>query len=182
MVPSFSADLQVPLLGEAHAPTRSAWLPTRRLLVVLLALGATCMSCAVLIGGRAGMVMLLLGVTILAAHAVLQSYSISITVHELRERAANLFTPVGVPLAVPSKGTGRAPVAATESDELVLSVNGVEHRLTNPSPSLLLVDFIRSLGLTGTKVACGEGGCGSCTVIATGADSVPRFPRRTTSP
>ena len=175
MVPSFSADLQVPLLGEAHAPTRSAWLPTRRLLVVLLALGATCMSCAVLIGGRAGMVMLLLGVTILAAHAVLQSYSISITVHELRERAANLFTPVGVPLAIPSTGTGSAPAAATESDEqLVLSVNGIEHRLTNPSPSLLLVDFIRSLGLTGTKVACGEGGCGSCTVIATGADSVPR--------
>ena len=176
MAPSFAADLQVPLLsGEAHAPNRSAWLPTRRLLVVLLALGATCMSCAVLIGGRAGTVVLLLGVTILAAHAVLQSYSISITVHELRERAVNLFTPVGVPLAIPSKGTGTAPAAATESDEqLVLSVNGIEHRLTNPSPSLLLVDFIRSLGLTGTKVACGEGGCGSCTVIATGADGVPR--------
>ena len=56
----------------------------------------------------------------------------------------------------------------------MLSVNGIEHRLTNPSPSLLLVDFIRSLGHTGTKVACGEGGCGSCTVIATGADGVPR--------
>ena len=67
MAPSFAADLQVPLLsGEAHAPNRSAWLPTRRLLVVLLALGATCMSCAVLIGGRAGTVVLLLGVTILA--------------------------------------------------------------------------------------------------------------------
>ena len=58
------------------------------------------------------------------------------------------------------------------SSQLSLSVNGTVHRLDNPSPSLLLSDFLRSLGLTGVKVACGEGGCGSCTVIAVGKDGV----------
>ena len=37
----------------------------------------------------------------------------------------------------------------------MLSVNGVEHKIANPSPSLLLSDYLRhDLGLTGTKVGC----------------------------
>lgn len=66
------------------------------------------------------------------------------------------------------------PVPDSVDSELVLSVNGTEHRISNPSPSLLLSDFLRSLGLTGVKVACGEGGCGACTVIIVGADGEPR--------
>ena len=63
--------------------------------------------------------------------------------------------------------------AAVETT-LVLSVNGVEHKI-NPSPSLLLSDYLRNtLLLTGTKVACGEGGCGACTVVAVGADGVQK--------
>lgn len=59
--------------------------------------------------------------------------------------------------------------------ELVFTVNGVEHRVSNPDPSILLVDYLRdTLGLTGTKVGCGEGGCGACTCICVGADEVPR--------
>lgn len=53
------------------------------------------------------------------------------------------------------------------SNELSFSLNGRDIRIKNPDPTVLLSDFLRSseIGLTGTKVACGEGGCGACTVM-----------------
>ena len=51
------------------------------------------------------------------------------------------------------------------SDEVTLLVNGRRHTLTDPSNDKTLAGFLRGdLGLRGTKIGCGEGGCGSCTV------------------
>src|SRR5215813_7756629 len=50
----------------------------------------------------------------------------------------------------------------------VLTVNGLPHELLIP-PSRSLADTLRyDLGLTGTKRACNEGECGSCSVLLDG--------------
>jgi aerobic-type carbon monoxide dehydrogenase small subunit (CoxS/CutS family) len=51
---------------------------------------------------------------------------------------------------------------------LELNVNGQVHRLT-VEPRVVLADALRDrIGLTGTKVACGRGACGACTVLLDG--------------
>jgi 2-furoyl-CoA dehydrogenase 2Fe-2S iron sulfur subunit len=44
-----------------------------------------------------------------------------------------------------------------------LRVNGLPLE-AEPEPRTLLADFIRDLGLTGTKLGCEQGTCGACTV------------------
>jgi len=59
-------------------------------------------------------------------------------------------------------------VIATAPREVVLRVNGVEHR-GFAEPRVTLVDFLRDeLGLTGTHVGCEHGVCGACTVLLDG--------------
>jgi len=51
-------------------------------------------------------------------------------------------------------------------------LNGVRIELPEPNPQWTLLDFIRSqYGLKGTKLGCGEGGCGACTVVLQTFDS-----------
>jgi aerobic carbon-monoxide dehydrogenase small subunit len=49
-----------------------------------------------------------------------------------------------------------------------LRVNGVERSVTAPSMARLLDVLRNELGLTGTKEGCGEGECGSCSVLLNG--------------
>jgi aerobic carbon-monoxide dehydrogenase small subunit len=52
--------------------------------------------------------------------------------------------------------------------EFLLRVNGVERSVEAP-PMARLLDVLRhELGLTGTKEGCGEGECGSCSVLMNG--------------
>ena len=49
-----------------------------------------------------------------------------------------------------------------------ITVNGEPHQIRVPDKRLL-IDLIREdLGLTGTKMGCGEGECGACTVLLNG--------------
>eukprot|EP00041_Stephanoeca_diplocostata_P004415 m.44741 g.44741 ORF g.44741 m.44741 type:complete len:1384 (+) comp15101_c0_seq3:127-4278(+) len=51
--------------------------------------------------------------------------------------------------------------------DLTFKVNGIEHSVdpTSIDPRMKLAEYLRyHLALTGTKIGCGEGGCGACTV------------------
>ncbi|RLL98894.1 hypothetical protein CFD26_100866 [Aspergillus turcosus] len=52
------------------------------------------------------------------------------------------------------------------SSTISFYLNGTRIDLQNPNPHWTLLDFIRSQhGLKGTKLGCGEGGCGACTAV-----------------
>jgi aerobic-type carbon monoxide dehydrogenase small subunit (CoxS/CutS family) len=49
-----------------------------------------------------------------------------------------------------------------------LIVNGAEHDVTVPAHETLLATLRERLNLTGTKLVCGRGECGACTVLLDG--------------
>jgi xanthine dehydrogenase YagT iron-sulfur-binding subunit len=71
-----------------------------------------------------------------------------------------------------SASPASASAAAGEMVRVTLSVNGRKHALlVEPRWSLLHV-LREHLGMTGTKVGCGRGECGACTVLI---DDLPRY-------
>uniref|UniRef100_A0A6J0V358 Xanthine dehydrogenase/oxidase n=1 Tax=Pogona vitticeps TaxID=103695 RepID=A0A6J0V358_9SAUR len=56
--------------------------------------------------------------------------------------------------------------SSEKKDELVFFVNGKKVVEKNVDPETTLLTYLRrKLGLCGTKLGCGEGGCGACTVM-----------------
>jgi len=51
---------------------------------------------------------------------------------------------------------------------LELAVNGDRYQLEAPATRTLAEVLREDIGLTGTKIACGEGHCGACTVMLDG--------------
>ncbi|TMI38607.1 MAG: (2Fe-2S)-binding protein [Betaproteobacteria bacterium] len=77
--------------------------------------------------------------------------------------AAGPFVPRAAPEAA-AQGTNAAPAPLN----VVLRINGTEHRLAL-DPRTTLLDALREhLHLTGSKKGCGLGQCGACTVLMDG--------------
>src|ERR1700679_1615159 len=58
------------------------------------------------------------------------------------------------------------------SNELIFWLNGEKVTITNPDPTVMLTDYLHDKGVTGTKVGCGQGGCGACTVMISHRDAL----------
>lgn len=56
-------------------------------------------------------------------------------------------------------------ITASWKDSLTFWLNGTKVHLDQPDPEATLLEYLRGIRLTGTKLGCAEGGCGACTVV-----------------
>ncbi|KAH7350995.1 putative xanthine dehydrogenase [Rhexocercosporidium sp. MPI-PUGE-AT-0058] len=69
------------------------------------------------------------------------------------------------PAVSPSAAHSLSSVTTTYDDTLRFYLNGTKVVIDNIDPETTLLEYLRGIGLTGTKLGCAEGGCGACTVV-----------------
>ena len=75
----------------------------------------------------------------------------------------------GIPVMAASNAPSVPELETRRQFDVVLTINGAEHRLPDLDAHTSLLDALRDhLHLTGSKKGCGLGGCGACTVLVDG--------------